>query len=412
MLSGAEIVFCHACLYSREVAEIKQLIAEVCAEAGPRPAGSAAEERAARFIARELEARGAQVETEAFSVKPRALQVLLLCSCVGYIAAYGSFWFSPGAAMALLVLVLSQIATRTVWGVSLWDIALPKRTSGNVIGKINPSGDVQRVLIFAGHHDSAFRMPLLERRTFRVGPVMLLVLVASTLSLLGLSTWITFGSLLGASPGGGLAQTVILCLGGAGAVCAVVLPAGLVRADTVMGANDNLSAVAVALSLAEEASRNRPEHTELWFISFGSEEVGLVGSRAFVERHKKDLERATLVNLESFGQQGSLRVITSELMAGTRHDPHTVALVRSAARAANIAMEPHWLPGGLTDAASFSRKGLAATTVIRLDRQNYFDHYHNPGDDLPAIREEGLQEAFQLCVQVIREVDSRAGDVG
>ncbi len=78
--------------------------------------------------------------------------------------------------------------------------------------------------------------------------------------------------------------------------------------------------------------------------------------------------------------------------------------------AAGIAVKPQLLPGGLTDAASFSRKGLRASTLIRLDQQNYFDHYHNPGDDMPAIREEGLEEAFRLCLQIVQQLERGAAE--
>lgn len=392
------------------MASIKQRIADICDVTGPRPAGSEAERQAAEIIAGELEASGATVCTEQLTVKPRALQVLLFCSCMGYLAAYGLFWVSPTLSLALLVLVLSQIALRLTVGGCLWDLPLAKKTSGNVIGRIQPSGTVRQVLLFGGHHDSAFRMPLLERKTFRLAPAMLLVLVLSTLLLLGLCGWHALGSLMSGAWPGGLIQAVVLCFCGAGALCSVVLPACLLRPDSVMGANDNLSAVAVELAVAEEIAREGLEHTELWFVSFGSEEVGLVGSRAFVRRHKQDLKGSMMVNLESFGQRGSLRVITSELMAPTRHSPRVISLVQTAAQAAGIAVKPHWLPGGLTDAASFSREGLKATTILRLDEKDYFDHYHNPGDDLPAIREEGLEEAYRLCLQIVQEVEARAGE--
>ncbi len=388
------------------MAGIKQHIADICEAAGPRPAGSEAEHRGAEIIARKLRARGAEVDTEEFAVRPRALQLLLLCSCAGYLAAYGLFWFSPMVSLAVLVATLSQTAARLLAGRCLWDLFIAKKTSSNVIGKLRPAGTTRQVLIFAGHHDSAFHMPLLARSTFRVVPIMVLVLVLSSLALAAFDAWITLGSLMQWDVDGGLSQTVILGFCGVGAVYAVVLPVGMLRSETVMGANDNLSAVAVSLAVAKEAGDLDLQHTELRFISFGSEEVGLVGSRAFVQRHLEDLAGSILINLESFGQQGSLRVITGELMAPTRHSSEVIQLAHDAAKEAGISLEPHFLPGGLTDAASFSRKGLDAATLIRLDKQNYLDHYHTPGDDLPAIRDEGLQEAFELCLQIVKQVEA------
>ena len=390
------------------MANIKQRIADICGVTGPRPAGSEAEQQAAEIITGQLEAVGAQVSTEQFSVRPQALHALLLASSVGYLAAYGAHWVSPTASLALVLLVLSQIAARMFLGASLWDLPLARKTSANVVGRIPPAGQRRRLLIFGGHHDSAFRMPLLQRSTFRLVLLMALLLMASTLLLLGLSIW----AVVWAPGAGGLVRTVALGICGVGAACAVALPMGLIRQDSVMGANDNLSAVAVALAAGQQlASRGVPlQHTELWIVSFGSEETGLIGSRAFAGRHHEQLKQAMLVNLESLGQSGTLRVLTGELMAPTRHAPRVVQLVQTAAQSAGIAIRPQLLPGGLTDAASFSRQGLPAATVIRLDHKDYLDHYHNPGDDLPAIQEEGLQEALRLCVAIIDCVEQEAAE--
>ena len=54
------------------------------------------------------------------------------------------------------------------------------------------------------------------------------------------------------------------------------------------GAADNLSAYALAVALCGFLLRNSsyiPVDTEIRFISFGSEEAGLRGSRRYVERH-------------------------------------------------------------------------------------------------------------------------------
>jgi len=54
------------------------------------------------------------------------------------------------------------------------------------------------------------------------------------------------------------------------------------------GAADNLSACALAVALCGFLLRNPsyiPVDTEIRFISFGSEEAGLRGSRRYVERH-------------------------------------------------------------------------------------------------------------------------------
>jgi hypothetical protein len=80
----------------------------------------------------------------------------------------------------------------------------------------------------------------------------------------------------------------------------VILSAHIDSAGTP-GAQDNASGVAVVLELAQHLSRlDLP--FRLQFIFFGAEEVGLVGSRAYVEQHQADLQRCQLLfNLDSVG---------------------------------------------------------------------------------------------------------------
>ena len=61
---------------------------------------------------------------------------------------------------------------------------------------------------------------------------------------------------------------------------------------TVPGAADNLSASALSVAMCRFLVKNPsciPDDTEIRFISFGSEEAGLRGSRRYVERHLDEL---------------------------------------------------------------------------------------------------------------------------
>ena len=62
---------------------------------------------------------------------------------------------------------------------------------------------------------------------------------------------------------------------------------------SVMGANDNLSGIAVLQGIAETLGTNKkliPNHTKILLVSFGSEEAGLRGSKRWIKRHKDELD--------------------------------------------------------------------------------------------------------------------------
>jgi hypothetical protein len=81
------------------------------------------------------------------------------------------------------------------------------------------------------------------------------------------------------------------------------------------GASDNASGIAALLALARiMKSSDRPEGFGLTFVAFGGEEAGVLGSRAFVERHREDLKDCRLaIVFDDLGGEGPLSV---ERLAG------------------------------------------------------------------------------------------------
>ena len=80
----------------------------------------------------------------------------------------------------------------------------------------------------------------------------------------------------------------------------IILSAHIDSAGTP-GAQDNASGVAVLLELARTLPKlNLP--FRLRFVFFGAEEVGLLGSKAYLDRHRADLHRCELLfNMDSVG---------------------------------------------------------------------------------------------------------------
>ena len=72
--------------------------------------------------------------------------------------------------------------------------------------------------------------------------------------------------------------------------------------ETEAGANDNTSGVAVLLSLAEALAGRSLPYT-IRFVAFGSEEIGLYGSRHYVESlDEAELARITaMLNFDVVG---------------------------------------------------------------------------------------------------------------
>ncbi|MEZ5012117.1 MAG: M28 family peptidase [Bacteroidales bacterium] len=72
--------------------------------------------------------------------------------------------------------------------------------------------------------------------------------------------------------------------------------------DIIPGANDNASAVAVMMGVAKALYESRiPLGRSVLFIAFGSEEQGILGSKAYLENPPFDLKRSVLINMDGVG---------------------------------------------------------------------------------------------------------------
>ena len=79
---------------------------------------------------------------------------------------------------------------------------------------------------------------------------------------------------------------------------------------SVPGAIDNLSAVSILLMIGRILKRHpelQPEDTEIRLVTFGCEEAGTRGSRAYVRAHEAELRAAdaVFVNIESIYRSGN-----------------------------------------------------------------------------------------------------------
>jgi hypothetical protein len=386
--------------------QVRDLVDELCRQVGPRASGSAAEAAAAERLRGRLERWGLPAAVERFRTTPFGLQGLLATMGGGYLLALGVYLVCPYGTLAFLGLAIAVLLAHRALDVDLPGLLLPGAESTNVHGTLQPSGERRRTVLFAGHHDSAFRMPLLARSSwFTWLSRGMLLFFCSYLTLLGLAVWRTAAT---PGPARGPVEWSLLGLCGLGGAFALVVLGGMIRRDAVPGANDNLTAVAAAWETVRRLAAAPPRHVEVRAVSFGSEEAGLKGSRDFALRHRAELRDAVLVNLESLGQSGRLFVLTGELLAGARHDAEAVRLVEQAAHDAGIPLQRKYLTHGLTDAASFSRRRLPAVAVIRLNDAGFLDHYHSPGDSPEHLREESLEEAVRLCLAVVARLDREA----
>ncbi|MDR9367259.1 MAG: M28 family peptidase [Balneolaceae bacterium] len=163
------------------------------------------------------------------------------------------------------------------------------------------------------------------------------------------------------------------------------------------GADDNASGTTGLLELAEYFSENRPQ-TDLLFLAFSGEEMGLLGSQHYVENPTVSLENAlAMINMDMIGRMSDNRmmifgVATTDAWERILTDANTDSL--------NMDLVPDGT--GASDHTSFY---YADMPVLHYFTDTHAD-YHRPSDDPEWINAQGQSHLLQHIVRVIQELDA------
>jgi acetylornithine deacetylase/succinyl-diaminopimelate desuccinylase-like protein len=366
---------------------------------GPRRAGSEAEKLAQHYVAQELDTFCDRVEVQPFmdalTAKFSSLRIFCLLFWSALLLPVVSVPLAFAVAAVNAVLYVGHFVMYRNW----LDFLFPKKESRNVSGIIEPTGEVRRTLLFAGHMDSTpefiwwywfkdwgIRMMLVAGISFALLPIFYLVAM-----MMDMEVWMSVGwwIFVALSP---LALTFFFIHG----------------ERVVDGAQDNLSGVAVAHAVGKRLAQARLSNTRIMVVSFGSEETGLKGSAAMVERFGKEL-RATphhLINLDGILDIDNMFVIESELSIGVTHDKALAARVAEAFERNGLPPKLGTIPVGGTDASSFSRNGLSAMSIVGLPMDRLHPTYHTRLDTIDCLTPATLDRMVDILVDLAKDWDA------
>jgi hypothetical protein len=321
-------------------------------------------------------------------------------------------WVTALGAVIFSILSPLVFVIQDIFGFEIVDPLFKKAQSVNVVGTLRKPGsrNAKRLLIMSGHHDSAAENTWLRFLgygflvlTATQAIAFLTLLAMSIIQLAGVVTGNAGLVQLGTLGWVLLAYPIVPAL-----VFALFFNMGTKGGGTVPGAVDNLSASALAVAMCQflvENPSHIPDDTEIRFISFGSEEAGLRGSRRYVKRHLDELKRldARLLNVEMVAHP-EIGILASDMNRTVKHCPDMVKSVAGAAQRAGI---PHKVKsahlGIATDAVPFSRAGLRATTLLPFKiPQQMVAFYHQKWDTPENLTVEPLFNVLKLASEWIR----------
>lgn len=362
-----------------------EAIRALAAEIGPRPPGSRAEARAARWCAAHLEELGYEAVIEPFVSRP---------SYGPYYAAYlgvaalAAVLIVPAPPAALLLGVMALVAyARDAEGRPL--VAPRGVESCNVVAR--RAGDIAPPeLIVVAHLDSA-------RAALNFHPRMVGALRASVVALQTVLLAVVFMAGLAFVAGERTPRAALWAGASMAAAYLAWAIAVLLHAERRMphvpGANDNASGVEVVLRLARLIDRHR-----VWFVLTGSEESGMVGIQAFWARHGRELAQARFLNIDSVGAGAVVAADEEGIFVARRADQAmVVAAEKAGARVGTWRLLP-------TDGTALLARRMRGLTLLALDERGLIPNWHWPTDSAERVDPATLDTATAAALGACRAV--------
>jgi hypothetical protein len=151
------------------------------------------------------------------------------------------------------------------------------------------------------------------------------------------------------------------------------------------GADDNASGTAGVIELAQKLSANRSKlKRSIVFVAFAGEEMGLLGSKEFVNKPPVDLKKVNaMINMDMIGRLNPESNTISIGGTGTSAESDSILKILEQGRPFKITHSPDGY--GPSDHASFYSENIPVfyfTTGAHED-------YHTPGDDADKINYTG-----------------------
>jgi hypothetical protein len=398
-----------------------EFIKRICVDIGPGSPCSPQEHARADAVRTEIEKVTDEAKAERFVCAPDAfLKWFEFASALAVVAAlfyylgllpyHRLFITTIGLGIAVFIVVI--LITEFILQQEFIDGLFPKKPSENIIGIVKPKSPrkPKRILIFGGHHDSALQFNYLHH--FKLGYFIAEGLLIFGVGVFAMGLFLRWLSLMFALPWNWLATGFPWYVGIFLPICVFIGFTFTEReknGGSVPGAIDNLSAVSILLVIGRILKRHPeilPADTEIRLVSFGCEEAGTRGSRAYVRAHEAELRSAdaVLVNIESI-YDPEIEIFTGDRNGTLRNSPD---IVKGLARAAQNVKAPSRISpfpfaGGGTDALPFREKGLRAACLFSMKIPSQMvKFYHQPSDTYDKVNLAALRNAAQIVLEFIR----------
>lgn len=396
-------------------------ICYICENFKERGPGTHSERKAQKFLKSELEQWADETELENFDLHPSAFMGWIIPAGIIGIISVIFYWITykgavNNSALAVISVIITLLALSCLVVEFLMyreyiDFLFPKKTSRNVMARRKPTGEVKRRIIFCGHTDAANEWTYsLHGGLKSLAPVMGGSVGGLIFICIFNIIWMIYSF-----TGGDYTSKFWLIMGIIQLVFIPFFIAILFFINwrvIVDGANDNLTADYIAMSVLKEMSDNnkRYENTEVCCLLTGSEEAGLRGAIAYAKRHQEELKsiETVVIAMDTMREIEQLQIYTQGC-TGTQKNSNAVGeLIYEAGVNCGIEMKETDIYPGAVDAEGFSRYGIEAVGFcgVNHDPKTY---YHTRLDTPDNMNEECINLSLDICLEAAELYDRMGG---
>lgn len=381
---------------------LRELVETLCSI--HRPTASVGERRAAEWLLAKLRENGARGEIELDR-------------------GHGTFWWPLGLAAGAGVLAgLAVLRGRRVLGGALAaaigaaafdDLPpaerrlrrlLPQKTQTTVVTETGPE-DAERTVVLVAHHDAAhpglIYHPAIPELVFGQAP-WLIQRVDTSPALFAPVVAIPALIAGGAATG----NRALVKAGTAMAAASAAVLADIGVRETVPGANDNATGVAVLVAIARALAERPPESVRVMLVST-SEEALCEGMHGFARRHFPGLPREStfFLSVDTVGSP-HLLVLRGEGMIRMREYPaRSLELLDGLADELGIGLFPNLRLRNATDGIYPLAGGYECASLCSCTKLKQPANYHWPTDTPENVDYGTVADAVRLTEALVRRLD-------
>jgi hypothetical protein len=370
---------------------------------GPRGPTRAGERQGALYAQAQFEKMGLQPALETFSSARSIFHPHLLASILMLLAfilfPLGGMLTAVVAALLSIFVVVCELMELSFQN-NPFRMIMPKGESQNVYAIIPAVGEHKRDQVLVGHLDSQ-RTPIIfsTRRWVKVYDRFTMVVFVSfiwqiiiySLAIFIRIPWAWYASF-------------------PTAVCAILLAVMCIHAEATpftAGANDNASAVGMVLALAEELTAHPLQHTRVFAVCTGCEEVQHYGMIDFYKRHLSDLKNPTALVYEMLGCANPAWLTKEGIIVPFKADQHLVQIAEHLA-----SQHPEWgahpavISGGNTEMADALRCKIPAITITGTTREGVSPYWHQLADTFDKMDPVVMEKTWAMAQAMIDYMDN------